>query len=126
MRDNLEKATLLLAICLLTGNAQADPTYPENGLWWDPNASGRGYIIERQENTMFIISFHYSSDGDPEWLTSQGTYEPIEDDESMGIFNGAVFLDMLCKSVLGRDLPEHIQVSRSNKNLLIFSTLAPK
>jgi hypothetical protein len=48
--------------------------YPEDGWWYDPNQSGRGYMLERQGNTMFIVSVHYAANGRPEWLTLIGDY----------------------------------------------------
>ncbi len=91
MNRILKFITLLLTIGLLTSTAQADSGYPASGLWWDPDASGRGYIIERQEDIMFIISFHYADDGEPEWLTSQGYFVASEESGSLGEFNGTVY-----------------------------------
>ena len=32
--------------------AQANDSYPEDGWWWNSEASGRGYFIERQLDFM--------------------------------------------------------------------------
>lgn len=66
--------------------------YPEDGWWWNPNEPGRGYLIERQDNIMFIASFHYAADGLPEWLTIQGVYTPDETATTeIGTFVGDTF-----------------------------------
>jgi hypothetical protein len=40
---------LLLQMLPFQVNAQV--SYPEGGWWWDADASGRGYFIERQKTT---------------------------------------------------------------------------
>jgi hypothetical protein len=52
----------LLALGASTAHALQ---YPEDGGWWNPSQSGRGYLIERQGNVMFIASFHYAANGRP-------------------------------------------------------------
>jgi hypothetical protein len=66
-------------------------SYPEDGWWWDKDASGRGYFIERQQDYMFIAAFIYTPSGDPEWLTSQGFYTPDNGDGNIGNFSGEVY-----------------------------------
>lgn len=82
---------LLAALCLAHPLQAAE--YPEDGWWWNPDESGRGYLIERQGEVMFIASFHYAANGTPEWLTIQGQYVPTEDSTSaIGTFDGDVYL----------------------------------
>jgi hypothetical protein len=84
--------TALLALSLLAaGSAGAQSTWPEDGWWWDPNASGRGYLIERQADTMFIASFHYTPEGAPEWLVAAGAYSAVEAEQTIGEFSGEVY-----------------------------------
>ena len=85
------RSAMLLVLLVLSSSVLAEE-YPEDGWWWNPNEPGRGYLIERQDNVMFIASFHYSATGLPEWLTIQGTYTP--DDTStteIGTFVGDTF-----------------------------------
>ena len=90
MKKAIRSMTALAAL-LITATATAQVTYPEDGWWWNPDAPGRGYLIERQENVIFIASFHYAQDGRPEWLSIQGSYTPGESGDSIGEFNGTVF-----------------------------------
>ena len=46
---------------------------PSPGIYWNPEASGSGYSIERQGDSVFIAAFIHSVDGDPVWQTAQGT-----------------------------------------------------
>lgn len=45
---------------------------PENGTWWDPNASGSGYNIETQDNVLALTMYSYESSGLPTFYTSAG------------------------------------------------------
>ena len=85
------KRTLIITLLIFLVASAAQATYPEDGWWWDPDAPGRGYLIERQDNVIFIASFHYAQDGSPEWLSIQGIYTPSESDDSIGEFNGTVY-----------------------------------
>lgn len=82
---------LVAALCLLSYNVFANNSFPDTGVWWDPDASGRGYIIEQQEGTMFIISFHYAEDGQTQWMTSQGSFVSSQSEGTMGTYEGTVF-----------------------------------
>ena len=66
--------TIGLLLQAFSMQASAQVTYPEDGWWWDVEASGRGYFIERQQDTLFIATFIYTNEGTPEWLTAQGEY----------------------------------------------------
>lgn len=77
---------------ILSMSIQAQVTYPEDGWWWNADAAGRGYFIERQENTLFVAAFIYTVDGTPEWLTSDGQYMPAaEDPDTIGTYSGNVY-----------------------------------
>ena len=71
--------------------AHAQDSYPEDGWWWNSEASGRGYFIERQQDFMFIAAFNYTVNGEPEFLTSQGFYTPDDTDGNIGAFSGEVY-----------------------------------
>ena len=60
-------ATVML--CVGTGLAQAAP---ENGWWWNPNESGRGFSIEIQGDTLFMAGYLYENDGRASWMASSG------------------------------------------------------
>jgi arylsulfatase B len=71
------RARLLVCFFMLFAGAQAHAAqYPEDGWWYSPAQSGRGFLIERQGNTMFIGAFIYAANGRPEWLVMQGSYNP--------------------------------------------------
>ena len=44
----------------------------ENGWWWNTAESGRGYSIEVQGNTLFMVGFMYDAGGNPVWYLSSG------------------------------------------------------
>ncbi len=88
--------TLIIAfgflLQMLPAQVNAQDSYPEDGWWWDAEAPGRGYFIERQKNYIFVAAFIYTDDGSPEWLTSNGEYTPAEADTgSIGSFTGNVY-----------------------------------
>ena len=61
---------LYLLGLLLSCNASA--IIPENGWWWNPNESGRGFNLEVQDNLLFFASFAYDANGNPAWYTAGG------------------------------------------------------
>lgn len=73
----------LLFVMLLAASIQANAQsiYPEDGWWWNPDESGRGYLMERQQDTIFLTSFHYTEFGEPEWLTLVGEFVPDTESE---------------------------------------------
>jgi hypothetical protein len=81
-----------LLLQILPVQVDAQVSYPEDGWWWDADAPGRGYFIERQKDYIFIAAFIYTDDGSPEWLTSDGEYTPAESGtDSIGSFSGKVY-----------------------------------
>src|SRR5699024_7540589 len=69
MKNNLLKI-LSLAALLLTRSAFA--VTPENGWWWNPAESGRGFNIETQRDTLFVATYVYDQKGNPIWYTGSG------------------------------------------------------
>jgi hypothetical protein len=49
----------------------------ENGWWWNAGESGRGYSIEVQGNTLFMVGFMYDASGNPVWYYSSGTMQSV-------------------------------------------------
>lgn len=69
----MNKAAIVLG--LVGALALSSPGYaidPENGWWWNPAESGRGFNIEVQHDTVFIATFIYDAAGNPEWFSGGG------------------------------------------------------
>jgi hypothetical protein len=62
-----------LACLLFTTTARAEP---QNGWWWNPNESGRGFFIEMRGGVLYLAGYFYESDGRATWMTSGG---PVTD-----------------------------------------------
>jgi hypothetical protein len=54
---------------LVPGGLAAAPqaNRPENGWWWNPGESGRGFFIEWQNGTVDIAGYMYDDAGNPLW-----------------------------------------------------------
>ena len=90
--QNLLALVVALTLQLFTPLASAGDIYPEDGWWWNPEAPGRGYFIERQQGVMFVAAFIYSESGVPEWLTAEGTFIPAEGFTGLiGSYTGTVY-----------------------------------
>lgn len=63
----------LLLIAALIGS-NADAIQPESGWWWNAQESGRGFVMEVQNGTMFFAGYLYAQDGSSEWYVAQGPY----------------------------------------------------
>ena len=48
------------------------PFQPDSGWWWNPDEGGRGYSVEVQGDSMFVVGFMYDASGDPLWYYSAG------------------------------------------------------
>jgi Putative Ig domain len=44
----------------------------ESGWWWNADESGRGYSVEIQGDTIFLVGFMYDASGNPVWYSSSG------------------------------------------------------
>lgn len=69
MKNNLLK---ILGLATLLFARSAFAVTPENGWWWNPAESGRGFNIETQNKTMFITIYVYGQAGDPIWYSGSG------------------------------------------------------
>lgn len=65
-------ATALLLVIIPMANAIT----PEDGAWWNPSQSGRGWFIMSQNNFMVVASYGYAQNGAPQWYLSTGNYNP--------------------------------------------------
>lgn len=65
----------LLALLLLPfSTAHAQLLTPEDGVWWNPAESGRGFVIETQNGIMVITAYVYEAGGNQLWYTSAGNF----------------------------------------------------
>jgi hypothetical protein len=94
-RHNRFMASSTAILVLLMSTAVfAQTIYPEDGSWWSQDASGRGFLMERQGDTLFLTSFHYAADGTPEWLVAVGNYQAADlpnDDSLIGTYSATVY-----------------------------------
>ena len=58
---------LVLSLCV-----EAGPAAPQNGLWWNPSESGRGYSIDSQNETLVLSFFGYDDGGRMQWYYADG------------------------------------------------------
>jgi len=85
-------AAIALFLQALPTPGEAQNTYPDDGWWWDSQAPGRGYFIERQKDHIFVSAFLYNQDGNPEWLTANGQYISAESESgSIGSVTANVY-----------------------------------
>jgi hypothetical protein len=52
--------------------APLPPFVPQNGWWWSPTESGRGYFMEFSNNVAFIAGYMYDATGNPLWYLASG------------------------------------------------------
>jgi hypothetical protein len=64
--------TMKLYLLGLLFSCNALAIIPENGWWWNPAESGRGFNLEVQDNLLFFASFAYDASGNPAWYTAGG------------------------------------------------------
>ncbi len=63
-------AAMLLMLLVLAVPARAYT--PESGVWWNPNESGTGLILDLQDNFLAVALFVGDTAGNPIWYTSTG------------------------------------------------------
>jgi hypothetical protein len=61
-------AALLLGAAFASAPAHAYT--PESGIWWNPNESGTGAVIEVQDNLMVVAAYVGDAQGDAIWYTA--------------------------------------------------------
>jgi hypothetical protein len=62
------RVAVVAPLLLSAGFVGATP--PENGWWWNPAESGRGFAIEVQNGSMLLAGFMYDNAGTPVWYVS--------------------------------------------------------
>ncbi|MBU0592632.1 MAG: S8 family peptidase [Gammaproteobacteria bacterium] len=53
-------------------NAASGQFSPKTGWWWNPTQSGRGFMIEKRGDNLFMASYLYETDGRASWYASGG------------------------------------------------------
>ncbi|TWO71110.1 hypothetical protein FN976_12385 [Caenimonas sedimenti] len=48
---------------------------PANGMWWNPQESGRGFFIDRQGNQISLGAYMYEESGSATWYTGLATLQ---------------------------------------------------
>ena len=74
---SVSRTAMLALLAILSVPALA--ILPENGWYWNPSESGRGFNIEIQDNIIFMSAFAYHSDGSSAWYVAGG---PMSSDRS--------------------------------------------
>ena len=77
-------ASVIAALLLLVSNA-CHAVLPEQGLWWNPAESGRGYGIEIQDDYIFITYYAYGQSGQSTFFTSGGRYNIVTSSASLDL-----------------------------------------
>jgi cytochrome c553 len=67
-----EVALRRLALDFGTQPVAPAPGLPQSGLWWNPQESGRGFIMEFQGSELYLAAFVFDADGRPSWYTALG------------------------------------------------------
>ncbi len=70
----------LCAAALLAGVGTAHAITPSRGVWWNPNASGRGYEIDRQGGILTLAIYGYDATGQSIWYLGAGSYDYTQPD----------------------------------------------
>ena len=65
-------AQMLCGLVLLCSVTSASAFTPENGWWWNPQESGRGFNLEVQNGTVFLATFIYNDAGNAVWYSGSG------------------------------------------------------
>ena len=61
-----------LFIVALLASSTASAILPDNGWYWNPSESGRGFNIEIQNNVLFMAGFVYDQAGNQLWAVTGG------------------------------------------------------
>jgi hypothetical protein len=61
-----------LFVCALSLSPLAVVAEPQNGWWWNPNESGRGYFIEMTGGVFYLAGYFYDNSGRATWASASG------------------------------------------------------
>lgn len=77
MKGRLIFAFALLLSIVSTTYAASFSNLPEEGLWWNPNESGRGWSIEIQDSIIAVTHYVYDSGARATFYTSAGPWDGL-------------------------------------------------
>lgn len=77
---------IALWLLLTTGAANGYNLAPEDGLWWNPLESGRGWTFETQNDITVVTHYTYRADGSSTFFTTSGAWDDVN-----GVLVGSVF-----------------------------------
>lgn len=97
-------------------NATTVLVEPQNGWWWNPAESGRGFSIERQGNQIFMAAYLYETNGLATWYVAGLTRQ------SSGAYSGALQRYSGGQTLLGNYKPPAPTTSVVANALLSFNT----
>jgi hypothetical protein len=64
---------MLVLLLLALASTSAYAITPKTGIWWNPNESGRGYVLEVNGLTLVVTVYAYDETGNSLWYLSSGT-----------------------------------------------------
>lgn len=68
---------IVIILSSVSINAQTYNSAPVDGVWWNPQESGRGWTIETQNDTTVILHFAFASDGRSTFFTTAGIWNGV-------------------------------------------------
>jgi hypothetical protein len=86
----LQRFLFVAAFGLFASSAMA--VVPADGIWWNPNESGRGYTIENQNGLLVVTAYTYDQDRTSTFFQAAGPFNEL----------GTVFNGELAKSTGGQ------------------------
>ncbi len=72
---NMSFTRMFCALMLLCSVSNVFALTPENGWWWNPQESGRGFNLEVQNGTVFLATFIYNDAGNAVWYSGSGVLQ---------------------------------------------------
>ena len=83
---------LLLALLLVLVAPLCAAERAEDGVWWNPDASGTGFQIEHQGDLYMLAFYLYDPDGRQLWLTSSASWDAsVGEDNGIGRLRGSLW-----------------------------------
>jgi choice-of-anchor B domain-containing protein len=95
------------------GVCERAPDKPQNGLWYDRNHSGHGFVVEPigRDDLYFTVFYSYKEDGTSEWYTSLATLEN-------NILNVNLVSDTLLRFIRDYDTNSNVLDTSTGTNIL--------
>lgn len=64
---------MLMLVLLALASTSVCAITPKTGIWWNPNESGRGYVLEVNGLTLVASVYAYDENGNSLWYLASGT-----------------------------------------------------